>query len=111
MREGHGQVGIGEAAATFGLAVSTLPYWEQRGQISPAGRRGTWRRYGADEMHRIGLIQLWRDAGMLSLERSPPCSRALIGSTTGAPRWRVGSWRSASSGAGWLPPWTTWSTC
>jgi DNA-binding transcriptional MerR regulator len=64
----HGPVGIGEAAARFGLPVSTLRYWEERGLVSPARCQGTWRRYGADEMHRIGLIQLWRDAGMLSLD-------------------------------------------
>jgi MerR family copper efflux transcriptional regulator len=60
--------GIGEAAARFGLPVSTLRYWEERGLVSPPRRHGTWRRYGAEELHRIGLIQLWRDAGMLSLD-------------------------------------------
>ena len=61
-------IGIGEAAAKFGLAVSTLRYWEGRGLVTPARLRGTWRRYGADELHRIGLIQMWRDTGMLSLD-------------------------------------------
>lgn len=63
-----GLIGIGEAAAAFGLAESTLRYWEERGLLRPADRRGTWRRYGPDELHRIGLIQMWRDTGMMSLD-------------------------------------------
>jgi MerR family transcriptional regulator, copper efflux regulator len=65
---GDGLVGIGEAAGRFGLAESTLRYWEERGLISPAQRRGRWRRYGPDELHRIGLIQMWRDTGLLTLD-------------------------------------------
>ncbi|WP_040406239.1 MerR family transcriptional regulator [Amycolatopsis nigrescens] len=61
-------IGIGETAARFGLAGSTLRYWEERGLISPAERRGRWRRYGPRELHRIGLIQLWRDTGLMSLD-------------------------------------------
>ncbi|WP_028933713.1 MerR family transcriptional regulator [Pseudonocardia spinosispora] len=63
-----GLVGIGEAARRFGLAESTLRYWEERGLIAPAQRRGNWRRYGPGELHRIGLIQMWREAGTMSLD-------------------------------------------
>lgn len=67
MEEG-GLIGIGAAAQRFGLVPSTLRYWEERGLLVPASRNGKWRYYGAEELHRIALIQLWQDTGLMSLE-------------------------------------------
>jgi MerR family transcriptional regulator, copper efflux regulator len=86
---GDGLVGIGEAAGWFGLAGSTLRYWEERGLISPAQRRGRWRRYSPDELHRIGLIQMWRDTGLLTLDEIA----AVLAGTV-----RDRSWRNVVSG-------------
>ncbi|WP_024799828.1 MerR family transcriptional regulator [Nocardia sp. BMG51109] len=66
--EDDGLVGIGTAARRFGLAESALRYWEQRGLLRPAQRRSRWRLYGPDELHRIGLIQMWRDTGLMNLD-------------------------------------------
>ncbi|PZF82189.1 MerR family transcriptional regulator [Jiangella anatolica] len=59
---------IGAVAARFGLAVSTLRYWEERGLLRAAERRAGRRRHGPDEVHRIALIQLWRETGLMSLD-------------------------------------------
>ncbi|WP_378740897.1 MerR family transcriptional regulator [Nocardia brasiliensis] len=67
-RSGDGLVGIGAAARRFGLAESALRYWEQRGLLRPAQRRSRWRLYGRDELHRIGLIQMWRETGLMNLD-------------------------------------------
>ncbi|GAB2706517.1 MerR family transcriptional regulator [Nocardia thraciensis] len=67
-RDGDDLVGIGAAARRFGLADSALRYWEQRGLLRPAQRRSRWRLYGPDELHRIGLIQMWRETGLMNLD-------------------------------------------
>lgn len=64
----HELVGIGEAARRFGLAESALRYWEERGLLAPAARRAGSRRYGPNELHRIGLIHMWRETGLMSLD-------------------------------------------
>lgn len=51
----------------FGLAVSTLHYWERRGLITPYRRAGQ-RCYDIDQLYRIVLIKLWRTTGLLSLD-------------------------------------------
>ncbi|MGV9797768.1 MerR family transcriptional regulator [Mycobacterium sp. NPDC003449] len=61
-------IGIGAAARRFGLAESALRYWEERGLLRPAQRRSRWRLYGPEELHRIGLIQMWRETGLMSLD-------------------------------------------
>ncbi|MHA3022772.1 MerR family transcriptional regulator [Mycobacterium sp. BMJ-28] len=61
-------VGIGAAARRFGLAESALRYWERRGLLRPVQLGSGWRRYGPDELHRIGLIQMWRETATLSLD-------------------------------------------
>ncbi|MEQ0565396.1 MerR family transcriptional regulator [Amycolatopsis sp. NEAU-NG30] len=70
-------------ARLFGLTVSTLRYWEERGLVSAAERRGGRRWYGAAELHRIGLIQMWQDTGRMSLDE---ISLLLDGGGDGA--WR-----------------------
>lgn len=62
-------VTIGEAAARYGLATSTLRWWEKQGLLEPAARRGGQRRYGAAELRRIGLIHLARNTGLMSLDQ------------------------------------------
>jgi DNA-binding transcriptional MerR regulator len=59
---------IGEVARLLGVAVSTLRYWEERGLITPVTRRAGKRCYGPAELHRLALIQLWQDTGLLSLD-------------------------------------------
>ncbi|MDX3800416.1 MerR family transcriptional regulator [Streptomyces sp. AK04-3B] len=58
---------ISEVARYFGTAVSALRYYDQIGLLRPAGRRGTVRAYGRDELHRLALIQLLHHDGMMSL--------------------------------------------
>jgi MerR family copper efflux transcriptional regulator len=62
-------VTIGEAAARYGLATSTLRWWERQGLLEPAERRGGQRRYGPAELRRIGLIHLARNTGLMSLDQ------------------------------------------
>lgn len=61
-------VGIGVAARRFGIAESALRCWEARGLIKPARSSTERRLYGPDELHRIGLIQMWRESGLMSLD-------------------------------------------
>ncbi|RZS32436.1 MerR family transcriptional regulator [Herbihabitans rhizosphaerae] len=61
-------VPIGKAAELFGLTVSTLRYWDERGLVTPTERRGGRRWYSPDELHRIGLIQMWQECGLMSLD-------------------------------------------
>lgn len=60
-------VGIGTAAARFGLSQSALRYWEARGLIHPIQLSSRWRRYGPADLHRIALIKMWRQTGLMSL--------------------------------------------
>ncbi|MBN6038972.1 MerR family transcriptional regulator [Amycolatopsis sp. 195334CR] len=59
---------IRETARRFGLAISTLHYWERRGLISPARRSGQ-RYYDTRQLHRIALVKLWRETGLISLRK------------------------------------------
>jgi DNA-binding transcriptional MerR regulator len=54
---------IGELARRTGLAGSALRYYERVGLLSPAGRTGGRRHYGAFSAERVALIQLCQDAG------------------------------------------------
>ncbi|MBB4688349.1 MerR family transcriptional regulator [Amycolatopsis jiangsuensis] len=58
---------ISEVARRFGIAVSALRYYDQVGVLRPAGRRGTVRTYGRDELRRLALIRLLHRDGMMSL--------------------------------------------
>lgn len=77
-------VPIGAAARRFGVAVSTLRYWEERGLLEPAVRQGGRRWYGPNEMHRIGLIRMWQDTGLMSLDEIA----ALFAGADGERGWR-----------------------
>ncbi|MFG3252704.1 MerR family transcriptional regulator [Streptomyces sp. NPDC048172] len=59
---------IRAAADHFGLALSTLHYWERRGLIAPRRRAGGQRWYDTDQLYRIALIKHWRETGLMSVE-------------------------------------------
>jgi MerR family redox-sensitive transcriptional activator SoxR len=77
---------IGELARRTGLATSALRYYERVGLLSPAGRAGGRRHYGASGAERVALIQLCQDAGFTLRE-----IRALLatGSRRGRPWTRL----------------------
>ncbi|MEO1658159.1 MAG: MerR family transcriptional regulator [Pseudomonadota bacterium] len=58
---------IGDVRARTGLSASALRYYEERGLIEAAGRRGLRRLYTEDVVDRLGLITLAKAAGF-SLE-------------------------------------------
>ncbi|MGJ5893834.1 MerR family transcriptional regulator [Streptomyces niveiscabiei] len=58
--------GVGEVASRFGVAVSTLYWWEKEGLLAPARHAGR-RVYGAADLRRIALIQLMQGTAMMSL--------------------------------------------
>ena len=63
MSDQSGLIAIGELARRTGLASSALRYYERVGLLSPAGRAGGRRHYGALSAERVALIQLYQDAG------------------------------------------------
>jgi DNA-binding transcriptional MerR regulator len=54
---------IAEVAKRAGLPASTLRYYEERGLIESAGRRGLRRTFEANVLERLALIALGRQAG------------------------------------------------
>src|SRR5262245_20614858 len=77
MSDPAGLIVIGELARRTGLASSALRYYERVGLLSPAGRAGGRRHYGASTAERVALIQLCQDAGFTLRE-----IRALIAAGT-----------------------------
>jgi DNA-binding transcriptional MerR regulator len=63
MSDSRGLLAIGELARRTGLASSALRYYERVGLLSPSGRAGGRRHYGASSAERVALIQLCQDAG------------------------------------------------
>ncbi len=59
---------IGAVAKQAGVAASALRYYERRGLVTPAGRRGGRRVYEASVVERIALIRLCRDTGFTLAE-------------------------------------------
>ena len=84
MSDMHGLIAIGELARRTGLASSALRYYERVGLLSPAGRAGGRRHYGASSAERVALIQLYQDAGFTLRE-----IRALVGSRKTRPWTRL----------------------
>jgi DNA-binding transcriptional MerR regulator len=54
---------IAEVAQRTGVPASTLRYYEERGLITPIGRRGLRRLFDASVLERLALIALGRTAG------------------------------------------------
>ncbi|MDT3396705.1 MerR family transcriptional regulator [Streptomyces sp. B1866] len=59
---------IGELAARFGLATHVLRHWEDVGLLAPPRRGNGRRRYGRQDLARVAVILLGKEAG-LSLEQ------------------------------------------
>jgi DNA-binding transcriptional MerR regulator len=73
---------IAEVARRTGLAPSTLRYYEERGLISSAARRGLRRQYSPEVVSRIAVIVLCQQAGFTL----PEVGEVLA--TDGRPEWR-----------------------
>jgi DNA-binding transcriptional MerR regulator len=56
-------VSIGEAARRLGVNASALRYYEERGLVRPAARRGGKRMYGPEELRRLAFIQIGQRLG------------------------------------------------
>jgi DNA-binding transcriptional MerR regulator len=84
MSHTYGLIAIGELARRTGLASSALRYYERVGLLSPAGRAGGRRHYGASSAERVALIQLYQDAGFTLRE-----IRVLVGSRKTRPWTRL----------------------
>ncbi len=105
-------VQIGHAAALFGLAPSTVRWWEKQGVLPPSRQAAGKRRYDLADLRRIGLAYLCTVTGMMPLEKaaavtsgdtvnadcSAPSGRRSPGSTTNAPGYRAHGtiWRTCS---------------
>ncbi|WP_198351731.1 MerR family transcriptional regulator [Streptomyces typhae] len=61
---------IGDAAALFGLAPSTVRWWESRGVLVPPARDGGKRLYGDADLRRIGAAYLCCVVGRMPLDRA-----------------------------------------
>lgn len=63
-------VQIGQAAALFGLAPSTVRWWEKQGVLPPSRQAAGKRRYDRADLRRIGLAYLCTVTGMMPLEQT-----------------------------------------
>jgi DNA-binding transcriptional MerR regulator len=59
-----GTIGIGALAARFGLATHVLRHWESVGLLHPERDAGGRRRYGPDDVTRVAVILLYKEAGL-----------------------------------------------
>jgi MerR family transcriptional regulator, copper efflux regulator len=59
---------IDEVARRLQLRPSAIRYYEDRGLIEATARRGGKRYFGADQVRRLAVIQLWKRDGLLSLD-------------------------------------------
>ncbi|WCN07207.1 MerR family transcriptional regulator [Streptomyces sp. M92] len=59
-----GAMSIGALAARFGLATHVLRHWESKGLLHPGRDAGGRRRYGADDLTRVAIILLSKEAGL-----------------------------------------------
>ncbi|MFF7791323.1 MerR family transcriptional regulator [Streptomyces sp. NPDC007991] len=57
------ELDIAEVARRAGVPASTLRFYEEKGLISPTGRRGLRRQYDPGVLERLALIALGRTAG------------------------------------------------
>jgi DNA-binding transcriptional MerR regulator len=55
---------IGEAARRLGVSASALRYYDERGLLRPAARRGGRRLYGAEELRRLAFIHIAQRLGI-----------------------------------------------
>ncbi|MFD8693356.1 MerR family transcriptional regulator [Kitasatospora purpeofusca] len=58
---------ISAVAEAFGLSVPALRYYEERGLVRPAARRGRVRYYDHAGLQQLAYAQLWHDDGMMPI--------------------------------------------
>ncbi|WP_222441174.1 MerR family transcriptional regulator [Streptomyces qinzhouensis] len=63
-------VSIGEAAALYGLAPSTVRWWERQGVLDPPARVGGKRLYDEAGLRRLGLAYLCCVVGRMPLDQA-----------------------------------------
>lgn len=63
-------VSIGEAAALYGLAPSTVRWWERQGVLAQPARDGGRRVYGDADLRRIGVAYLCCVVGKMPLDQA-----------------------------------------
>ncbi|MDT0345167.1 MerR family transcriptional regulator [Streptomyces litchfieldiae] len=61
---GAAVMSIGALAARFGLATHVLRHWESMGLLHPERDAGGRRRYGADDLTRVAIILVSKEAGL-----------------------------------------------
>ncbi|MCC3316731.1 hypothetical protein A5780_30485 [Nocardia sp. 852002-20019_SCH5090214] len=64
MKSSSRNLGIGDAAAVFGLATHVLRHWESLGLVTPARDSAGRRRYHDDDIFRIAVILCAKEAGL-----------------------------------------------
>jgi DNA-binding transcriptional MerR regulator len=77
---------IGEVAKRGRLPASTLRFYEEKGLIRSAGRRGLRRQFNPDTLQRLALVALGRSAGfsldeiasMFAVDGSPRIDRRVL---------------------------------
>jgi DNA-binding transcriptional MerR regulator len=77
---------IGEVAKRARLPASTLRFYEEKGLIRSAGRRGLRRQFNPDTLQRLALVALGRSAGfsldeiasMFAVDGSPRIDRRVL---------------------------------
>lgn len=79
-------VNIGEAAALYGLAPSTLRWWEKQGVLNSPIQHSGRRTYTERDLRRIGIAYLFCITGMMPLRQA-----AVVTSHSAQPD----TWRSA----------------
>jgi DNA-binding transcriptional MerR regulator len=55
---------VGEAAGRFGVATHVLRHWESMGLLSPARDAGGQRRYSPEDLTRVAMILMGKEAGL-----------------------------------------------
>lgn len=55
---------IGQLGRRFGLATHVLRHWESVGLLAPARAAGGQRRYGEDDLFRVAIILMSKEAGV-----------------------------------------------
>lgn len=65
MPTGRDLLQIGEAAASVGLSLRTVRYWEEIGLVEPATRsKGGFRLYSDADLHRLLVIKAMKPLGL-----------------------------------------------
>jgi MerR family redox-sensitive transcriptional activator SoxR len=82
------RLSIGEVARRAGVATSAIRWYERRGLIPPAERRGGKRVYGEEVLDRLALIGVAKAAGFRIAEIEA-LVRGIGRRTPPGPRWRA----------------------